>query len=63
MDFHEDMKWFGLAQDVVWVGLLECCVGFAFSCTKKNKCVVHVKIQCLKYIVSYNWSYFFVNLS
>ena len=44
MDFHEDMKLIGLAQDMVQVGLLECYVGFVF----KNKCVVRVKIQCLK---------------
>jgi hypothetical protein len=35
MDFHEDMKWFGLAQDMVQVGLLERSVGFGFSCTRK----------------------------
>jgi hypothetical protein len=44
MEFHEDMKCFGLAQDMVQVWLLECYVGFGFSCTR-NKCVVHVKIH------------------
>jgi hypothetical protein len=34
MAFHKDMKWFGLGQDMVQVGLLEC-VGFWFSCTRK----------------------------
>jgi hypothetical protein len=35
VDSHEDMKWIGLAQDMVQVGLLECYVGFGFSCTRK----------------------------